>query len=556
MITIADDGRGIDPQKIKKSALEKGVITVEQAENFTDREAIELIWAPGFSSSQEVSDVSGRGVGMDVVRSEITALNGYVEIESKVGLGTRLTLTMPMSTAIIQSLLIKHRDAIYAIPRNSIQEVLVIYEGDRSIERVNDVEMIRYRGQLFPIIHLADVLGEKRVFYKDGEMVDSRRETLSERRQNRSDEEGQSKERRSKTSLTVLMIKVNKSLYGLGIEESLMQEETVVKPINEVIRQRYHHFMGTTILSDGRVSFIIDPLGVANKARLSFLNNKFEFQKETQVGKVSNMESFLIFKAGGGECLSIMANLVEFTSEIQRSDILSAGEKEFVSLHGKEYLLVYLNQLLNLKSDLPIGQEQLYVVIPKYVSSNIAFLTHEVVGIERIASDKDYTVKNEKGLLGAVLWEGQMLMMLDVYGIDDILTGHVYEEGRSSKSILMVEDFPIFQRIVKDHITSFGYRVVVAEDGEVALSKLQTHHFDLIVSDLEMPVKDGFQLCREVKDSEKYSNIPIVALTSLDNDAAREKAKAAGFDDYLVKVNRGEFYRTLNKYLKGGEYAF
>jgi two-component system, chemotaxis family, sensor kinase CheA len=224
VVSIIDDGKGIDAEKIKLKALEKGLITSEQAQTMTEREALNLIFAPGFSTAEKITSVSGRGVGMDVVRTNIQKLKGIIEIDSKPGAGTTFTIKLPLTLAIIQGLLVRVQQEIYALPLSAVVEVV---NTDLSqIYSVNQSEVIRIRNQVFPLIRMDTVL---------------RTPTNYDSLENR----------------YVVVVGLADRRLGLVVDELLGQKEIVIKSLGEYLGH-IRGISGSTILGDGRVIMIID----------------------------------------------------------------------------------------------------------------------------------------------------------------------------------------------------------------------------------------------------------------------------------------------------------
>lgn len=226
VIEVEDDGKGIDPEKIKKKAIEKGLITEEDAEKMDDREAIELIFAPGFSTAEKVTDVSGRGVGMDVVKNNIKSLNGNVFVHSELGKGTKFTLSLPLTLAIIEALLVEVGDHIYAIPLDVVSETTKIHVS--KIYEVNKRKTTTLRGEVVGLVELAQVLKIKSNASKDREI------------------------------LPLVIINVNDRKLGLIVDKLIHRQEIVIKSMGEYLGD-INGFAGATILGDGRVILILDP---------------------------------------------------------------------------------------------------------------------------------------------------------------------------------------------------------------------------------------------------------------------------------------------------------
>ena len=223
-IEVSDDGAGVDVEKVKASAIRKGTITEEQAEMMSDKEVIDLLFQPAFSTSEKVSDISGRGVGLDVVKSKIEGLGGDVEVHSVLGEGTTFTVRLPLTLAIIQALMVEVRDEKYAIPLNSIVTVEDIPATD--IKLIQNKEVINLRGTVIPLVRLDQIL----------------------------DMEPQEED---PESMVVVIVKKGDKQAGLVIDNLIGQQEIVIKPLGKYI---YIHkmFSGATILGDGEVALILD----------------------------------------------------------------------------------------------------------------------------------------------------------------------------------------------------------------------------------------------------------------------------------------------------------
>jgi two-component system chemotaxis sensor kinase CheA len=224
VVSIIDDGKGMDPEKIKLKALEKGLISSEQAQTMSDREAFNLIFMPGFSTAEKITSVSGRGVGMDVVRTNIQKLKGIIDIDSKLGAGTTFTIKLPLTLAIIQGLLVRVQQEIYALPLSAVVEV--VNTDLNQIYSVNQNEVIRIRNQVFPLIRMDKVL---------------RAPTHSDSLENR----------------YVVVVGLADRRLGLVVDELLGQKEIVIKSLGDYLGH-IRGISGSTILGDGRVIMIID----------------------------------------------------------------------------------------------------------------------------------------------------------------------------------------------------------------------------------------------------------------------------------------------------------
>jgi len=230
-IIVRDDGRGIDPEKIKKKAIEKGLITPEQAAEMSDEEAINLIFLPGFSTKDQVTDVSGRGVGMDVVKEVVKSLNGSIAVYSEVGKGTTFVLKLPVSMAIIQALLIKVQDEVYAVPINNILESIEIKR--ENLKSIGGKEVIVLRGEIIPVIMLHELFGLPMPELEE---------------------------------FPALVVDLGAQKVAIGVDELLHKKDIVIKSLGKML-SHISGFAGATILGDGSVVLIIEINGLLGGGR-------------------------------------------------------------------------------------------------------------------------------------------------------------------------------------------------------------------------------------------------------------------------------------------------
>lgn len=233
MIVISDDGGGIDPDRIGRIAMERGLVTAERLQGMAKRDILDLIFVPGFSTAEKVSNVSGRGVGMDVVRSNIKKLNGVVELSSEMGKGTVITLRLPLTLAILPVLLVRVDSEIYALPLRSVVETVRV--GSREVHRTNAGEMLRLRDRVFPLFRLGNIL------------------------------HGTRSEQDKSQLLRIVIMGIADRQLGIIVDQLLGQEETVIKPLPTYLRM-VPGLAGATISGDGLVRMILDPAGIATLA--------------------------------------------------------------------------------------------------------------------------------------------------------------------------------------------------------------------------------------------------------------------------------------------------
>ena len=228
VVSVEDDGRGMDMEEIKKIAVERKIITGEEASRMNDGDVYELLGAPGLSTTKKITDVSGRGVGFDVVKSKIKSLGGSVRISSEKGMGTNVELRLPLTTAIIQSLLVGVEKEIYAIPLDSVREIVAV--GEENLKTVEGKEIFSYREQVLPLLRLKNIFDVPGI--KDKDRIGP-----------------------------VVVVERDEKFFGIMVDTLIGQQETVVKPLEGMLKGK-KEFAGATILGDGSVAFILDVGGL------------------------------------------------------------------------------------------------------------------------------------------------------------------------------------------------------------------------------------------------------------------------------------------------------
>jgi two-component system, chemotaxis family, sensor kinase CheA len=340
-IEISDDGRGIDTNKLKQKAQQLGAIATQQAETMNEYEAIDLMFLPGFSTKEEVTRLSGRGVGMDVVRQNLEAVNGTIEVKSQINRGTTFQLKIPLTLAIISVLLVSSGKEQFAIAQNNLQEIVRIEgkeEIERSIEIFYNVPIYRLRGKILPLVYLNQVLQVKDT-EADPEI------------------------------LNIVVIDADEYCYGLIVDRVYDTQEIVVKPLGKQLKA-LTMYAGATILGDGSISLILDAVGLARKAELqeSVVVGAIR-ESPLQKSAIEEQEKQFILIAEGPQNtrMGIVLDRAVRLEEIPIEAIEKLGEQYVVQYRDRILSLIDLHlifageirELTNLKNN----QESLAVIV-------------------------------------------------------------------------------------------------------------------------------------------------------------------------------------------------
>ena len=539
-IEIQDDGKGIDPEIIRKKVLEKGLKKNKELERLSHRETLRLILLPGFSTASQVSSLSGRGVGMDVVKTGVEKLGGSLEIESSVDQGSTIHLRLPLTLAIIPCLVVVASGERYAIPQINLVELVCLYDEDAStkIECADKQEVYRLRDRLLPMVRLSEVLARPTPF-----TLETKAEISEQYRNQETSEEG----------LHFAVLKVGKSRFGLIIDLVLGTEDIVVKPMHPAMKS-LSIYSGATIMGDGKAALILDIDGIAEHAGI-LVEGRTD---DRQIGPDKNddeLQTVLLFEYGEKERFAMALPLIRRVEHVSISEIEEVGDKEFITINGISVRILRLDQVLDVSPGVP--RDDMFLIIPRYIKRPMGLLASKLVDIQETAAELNLESYMEDGLLGTSIVHGHMTLFIDIYRLIEKVEPEWFADRRLGqfgkpglppeveKRVLLVEDASFFRQLIKGYLEADGYKVTTAENGQVGLDQLHEQEFDLIVSDIEMPVLDGWEFMKRVRNEMGLKQLPTVALTALDADSDREKAMKCGYDRYEVKIDRERFLTAI-----------
>jgi two-component system chemotaxis sensor kinase CheA len=546
-IVIEDDGRGIDPKQIREKVIDKGLKRKEELDRMTEKEILSMVMMPGFSTTEKATEISGRGVGMDVVKTAVEQLGGSIEMDSRVGQGLNIHLRLPLTLAIIPCLIVQVNNEKFAIPEVNVEELVSLYDHEiyTLIECNGDQEVFRLRKQLLPLVRLGEVLCRPNQFSESdrSEISEAYRKIAQEKLQENDD---------IQQILIFAVLKIGNQRFGLIIDEVIGTEEIVVNPLHSAVNPLII-YSGTTIMGDGTVALILDVNGIAMHAGVRFTTEVEQTNKETRSSRADS-HRILLFKSGSEEQFAVPLLLMRRVELIDPSRIQTIGGNEYISVDNVPTLLIRLEKLLNVS---PCEtSDKMYLLLPKQSQRPIGILASslvDVINLPLILNKESYM---EDGLLGTAIVNEYITIFIDIYRLVEAAEKSIFgesisedTEAQETKTILLAEDTLFFQRLVKGHLSSAGYEVITADNGAEALEKIKTNKVDMIISDIEMPIMDGLEFLRAVRADEQIPYVPALALTSLDSEKDREIGLKAGFDAYEVKVDRDRIVEVVSKLL-------
>jgi len=522
VIEISDDGRGLNTDRIRAKAVEKGVATEEQVKNMTDQQVQQFIFAAGFSTAEKITSVSGRGVGMDVVRTNIEKIGGTIEMKSVWGKGTTFTIKIPLTLAIVSALIVEASGERFAIPQINVQELVRLStNGENKLEDIHGTPVMRLRDRLLPLVSLTKIL-------KLEDINNSGKQT-------------------------VIVVEVGAQTFGIIVNRVFDTEEIVVKPVSPILKS-IKLFSGNTILGDGSVIMILDPNGIANAVG-KVADAHTDGGKAAWAHAVADNErktSLLIFKAGDGAPRAVPLALVSRLEDFDVSKIEISGNQKVIQYRGTLMPLIPFSDHMKVKQN---GNQPVLVFSDR--DRSMGLMVDSIVDILEERINVQITSENNFGLLGSAIIHGHATDVIDVGHFLSIAHSDwfgVKNDGKfgkkaTPKKILLVDDSPFFRNMLSPMLTIAGYQVVSVQSGQEAIALCnQGEKFDIIISDIEMPDMNGYEFAQKVKATDsKWKNVPLVALSSHATAQDLERGKAAGFKDYIAKFDREALLRSISQ---------
>lgn len=386
-IEVSDDGGGLPVEKIRARALERGLVTAERAARMSEREVAHLIFLPGFSTAEQVTNVSGRGVGMDVVKTNIEKIGGTVDISSRPGQGTTLKIKIPLTLAIIPALIVTSGGERFAIPQVNLLE-LVRLEGAqarRGIESLHGANVYRLRGNLLPLVFLNGALALPAP--ETGEDV-----------------------------CNIVVLQADDRQFGLVVDGISDTEEIVVKPLGKELKG-ISSFAGATIMGDGRVALILDVLGIAQRANVvSPTRDRAIVDKSPQHQAAQDArEALLLFRVGSSTRMAIPLSMVARLEEIAPEKLERAAGRDVVQYRGAILPLLMLGREL-LREPRAESSDPLLVIVYSENGRSVGLVVEQILDVV----EEVITVRSQasrEGVLGSVVVQNKVTDLLDVHGV-------------------------------------------------------------------------------------------------------------------------------------------
>ncbi|GIM93600.1 chemotaxis protein CheW [Paractinoplanes toevensis] len=377
-VEVADDGAGLDVDRIAQKAVEKGLLRAEQVPNMDKRDIMAMVFQPGFSTAAKVTNVSGRGVGMDVVKTNIENIGGAVSVDSTPGEGTVWRLTIPLTLAIIQALTVDCGEQRYVVPQVAVLELVFIDGNSTKIEYASGAPVYRLRGKLLPLVRLdrtlgLDVGGDQGVY--------------------------------------IMVLQADGRRFGLVVDRVLNTEEVVVKALNSRFKD-IGLYAGATILGDGKVGLILDVSSLARRSHLTADADRKSLEGSSRANAAAGTGERLLVTAVGERRVAIPLDTVTRLEEFPRERIEHAGSREVVQYRGQILPLVRLSHLLGAYGEEPEG-DTVSVVVYSEGGRSVALVVDRIVDIAENSTTARRDAE-EDGLVGTAVIQQRVTELLDV----------------------------------------------------------------------------------------------------------------------------------------------
>ncbi len=529
LIEIADDGRGLPVDRIRAKVLANGLATEAELAGMADMEIQRFIFRPGFSTAATITAVSGRGVGMDVVKTNIERIGGSIDLKSTPGEGTAFTIKIPLTLAIVSALIVEASGERFAIPQISVVELVrasnapasreegsVRPEGGNIIERVNGTPVLRLRDSLLPLVGLNDLLrlGAASAGQEDPDQA------------------------------YIVVTQVGANLLGIIVDRVFDTEEIVVKPVAPILRH-ITMFSGNTILGDGSVIMILDPNGIA---RATGLGAGGQHRKAAtpalEASRTADKTAMLLFLAGGTQPMAVPLGLVARLEAIEQERIEGSPGALVTQYRGSLMKLVALSG--ERREDLP--RQPVLVFTDR--GRSMGLMVDEIIDVVEEHLNIELS-GSRPGLLGTAVIAGRATDVIDTgywltQASQDWFDSTEDLQAADKPRLLVVEDSDFFRQMLVPSLAAQGYRVTAVRDAAEALVLRDSGAmFEAIISDIEMPGMDGCGFARAVRQGGLWAQLPMIALSSRAEAGDIAAGRDAGFTDYVAKHQRDALLISL-----------
>ena len=520
ILEVSDDGQGLNLDRVAQRALTMGLATEEQLKRMSDQDVARFVFHAGFSTAKVVTSVSGRGVGMDVVNTNVEQIGGSIDIDSKVGAGTTISIKIPVTLAIASALVVEAGGQRFAIPQLSVVEL--VRTGAASnvvIDTVNGSTVLRLRDELLPIASLSTIL----------------RLTSAEESVGRD---------------FIVVCQVADRRFGLIVDSVVQTEEIVVKPTSSILHA-LTTYSGVTILGDGAVVMILDPGGLGRELGV-FAERREERREIRQSSEDTEpTTSLLVFRSGEHGLKAVPLELVTRLEEIESAKIETSGSQSLIQYRGKLLPLIAANS-----NGIDRAARSHHVLVFARGQRSAGLVVDQIIDIVQRAGWRFSAVSDTPGLLGSAIIGGRATEIIDVaHYLPFDMDGREREQAIKAPAILIVDDSGFFRSMLAPVVKAAGFRVFLAADALAALRIVAETEIDAAIVDIAMPGVSGFEFATRLRLEKSGAGIPLIGLAERGDAATVRTARERGFADLVGKFDRQGLVASLNELFHAVEEA-
>jgi two-component system, chemotaxis family, sensor kinase CheA len=519
-LTIADDGRGLDLDRLKEKALDLGLATQAEIATMTDQQIVKFIFHAGFSTAQNLSNISGRGVGMDVVRSNIEQIGGSIDVNTVKGKGTSFEINIPLTLAIAAALIVECAGQRFALAQMTVLELVRAGSSNESrIEHLNQSPVLRLRERLLPLLQLSHVLGLQGAGLNEKQLDDANAEDWSK--------------------LFIVVCQVGQTRFGIVVDSVLQTEEIVVKPLSGAIAN-LSCYSGMTILGDGTVTMILEPNGLLQYlgANIEAHNDNSADQNLADAG--NQKTTFLVFKAGTSGPKAIPLSLITRLEDIDVENIEWSSGQQLTQYRGRLMALKSAHDDLVVKSS---GTQPVIVIADD--SHAIGIMVDEIIDIveDQLSISME---SNIPGILGSAIIRDRSTEIMDVAHFAPHLNVSSGKRKQHKQDVLLIERNDMFSSMLMPVIQAAGFNVTTAATLDDAAKVIAHHHFDAVIANIEANKPASFH---DIIAKARH----VIGTASRASAYLLEEARDAGFSDVVGIFDREGLLASLgsNDALKG-----
>jgi two-component system chemotaxis sensor kinase CheA len=521
-IEISDDGRGLDVERIRAKAIALGLATADEISRMTNDAVCRFIFAAGFSTATHVTSISGRGVGMDVVRENIESIGGTIALSTTVGRGTSFSLKIPLTLAIAPALIIESRGHRFALPQHAVVEAVGVSDSGARIDNVQGALVLRLRDQVLPIADLGHFLGLEETPVPEG--VDQ----------------------------LVVVMRVGSLNFGIIVDGVCDVQEIVVKPLGLSLTG-LTTFSGNTILGDGSVVLILDPPGLAKTLGLDNANEFRVAPSQPPFVLPNEPMRLIVFRAGPGALKAAPLSIISRIESVRSEDIFTSDGMRVMTHQGR--LMPLISPRDDVIATMPGGVQPVLVI--GVGGEPMGLLVSEIVDI--IEENLEIEIAGESpSVIGSTTIRGEPAEILDITHFMRIARPGAFSRGHTRRfAVLIVDDKLFFRDMLSPIVSAAGYEVSTAGSAAEALELFDKGaQFDAVVTDTDMPDMDGYSFARALLADGRRDEMPIIAMAAHAAPAVLAAAKTAGMRTAVGKFDRGSLLAALNEALDGNAFNF